>query len=588
MRVDDVVAEMKPEHFTSGRVPSRTTVSDRLAGIGIKDDFIQALADICSQDVRGRERLMQQVEALGDGTPFPRPAVSSPRGTVEAIAAELVLVQKRSLDVSDRLTRAMERATELERERNSANHMVLLLLTMVDALQRDIAMLARERDRLQASAGVQSLDDVEARLLRSADQRTIAESELNWAKEERGRADLLAEEAADQVRALTEELERLRGQVQASEIDPIPEARPELLGDGLGSNSWDIDEALAKAERHLEDRADRLDRIAAEMDRDNLSDNPLTGTFAPDNRAPEPAGSAGSAGSAASPPFLEPAGEPAGGSALQEALRNLAFASISSGPATFVEAITDLREKGSDGAADGIIGIVGREAAPAVIPALVTSLLSEGREGDCMRLLAAVGEQREPLALVLEALHRHGLTDAAFEVLDAVGRGRPPAMVGPVLMDLDRAGRARVIAAAGTGRRSDELRLLKEELDKAGWTSEGDVLHDEYLYRRRRDSTPTADASVLIGNSGAAVSSSREQSPPPPAYGLPLSTRVRATGGRPRGNRSGNHLRVHEVCESNIQIHLIARILNFPFDYTTSLVMDLLHDNALRVVTVSD
>ncbi|MFD9011083.1 hypothetical protein [Streptomyces sp. NPDC059552] len=585
MRVDDVVAEMKPEHFTSGRVPSRTTVSDRLAGIGIKDDFIQALADICSQDVRGRERLMQQVEALEDGTPFPRPAVSSPRGTVEAIAAELVLVQKRSLDVSDRLTRAMERATELERERNSANHMVLLLLTMVDALQRDIAMLARERDRLQASAGVQSLDDVEARLLRSADQRTIAESELNWAKEERGRADLLAEEAADQVRALTEELERLRGQVQASEIAPIPEARPELLGDGLGSNSWDIDEALAKAERHLEDRADRLDRIAAEMDRDNLSDNPLTGTFAPDNRAPEPAGSAGSA---ASPPFLEPAGEPAGGSALQEALRNLAFASISSGPATFVEAITDLREKGSDGAADGIIGIVGREAAPAVIPALVTSLLSEGREGDCMRLLAAVGEQREPLALVLEALHRHGLTDAAFEVLDAVGRGRPSAMVGPVLMDLDRAGRARVIAAARTGRPSDELRLLKEELDKAGWTSEGDVLHDEYLYRRRRDSTPTADASVLIGNSGAAVSSSREQSPPPPAYGLPLSTRVRATGGRPRGNRSGNHLRVHEVCESNIQIHLIAKILNFPFDYTTSLVMDLLHDNALRVVTVSD
>ncbi|MFI7355656.1 hypothetical protein ACIBTP_17080 [Streptomyces avidinii] len=582
MRVDDVVAEMKPEHFTSGRVPSRTTVSDRLAGIGIKDDFIQALADICSQDVRGRERLMQQVGALGDGTSSPRPAVSAPQGTVEAIAAELVLVQKRSLDVSDRLTRAMERATELERERNSANHMVLLLLTMVDALQRDIAVLARERDRLQASAGVQSLDDVEARLLRSADQRTIAESELNWAKEERGRADLLAEEAADQVRALTEELERLRGQVQASEIDPIPEARPELLRDALGSNSWDIDEALAKAERHLEDRADRLDRIAAEMDRDNLSDNPLTGAFVSDNRAAEPAGSA------APPPFLEPAGEPAGGSALQEALRNLALASISSGPATFVEAITDLREQGSDGAADGIIRIVGREAAPAVIPALVTSLLSEGREGDCMGLLAAVGEQRESLALVLEALHRHGLTDAAFEVLGAVGRGRPPAMVIPVLMDLDRAERVRVIAAARMGRPSDELRLLKEELDKAGWISEGDALHDEYLYRRRRDSTPTVDASVLTENSGAAVSSSREQGQPPPAYGLPLSTRVRATGGRPRGNRSGNHSRVHKVCESTIQIHRIAKILNLPFDYTTSLVMDLLNDNALRVVTVSD
>src|ERR1043165_7125173 len=64
MRVNDVLALLKPEHFVSGRVPSRSTVSERLAGVGVKQDFIEAIADVCSHDAAGRERLMGQVVAL--------------------------------------------------------------------------------------------------------------------------------------------------------------------------------------------------------------------------------------------------------------------------------------------------------------------------------------------------------------------------------------------------------------------------------------------------------------------------------------------------------------------------------------------
>lgn len=142
MRVDDVLTALKPEHFISGRVPGRTTVSDRLAGVGLKPDFIEAVADICSHDVAGRERLMKQVQALreraataerrGLGTAQPNRGDAQPDSA--ALAAEMVVVQQRSLAVADKLMRAMERAAELEQERNSANCPVSLDLAEIRPL----------------------------------------------------------------------------------------------------------------------------------------------------------------------------------------------------------------------------------------------------------------------------------------------------------------------------------------------------------------------------------------------------------------------------------------------------------------------
>ncbi|MBT3151177.1 hypothetical protein HTV45_09800 [Streptomyces sp. CHD11] len=273
MRVDDVHRKLTPEHFADGRVPSRSTVSERLAGVGLHRDFIEAIADVCSQDAVGRDRLLAQADSARRHA-----VVNAPKEADTGVALEnqLVIVQQRSIAVSDKLVRAMERASQLERERNEANQMVFVLLAMVDKLHRDIDALVRERDRIHDASSVHvELEEVQEHLVRSEQQRVTAEAELERARAEREKADRLAEEAAEQVHLLTEELARLRGQVPGPDTDssPPPQAVAPDLRNALGGTTDDIELALIKAARHLDDRADRLDQLASEIHLDNPPDN---------------------------------------------------------------------------------------------------------------------------------------------------------------------------------------------------------------------------------------------------------------------------------------------------------------------------
>ena len=63
------------------------------------------------------------------------------------MATQLIGTQRQSLELSNELIRAVQRNAELEKARNDANHMVLILLTLVDKLQRDIATLTAQRAR---------------------------------------------------------------------------------------------------------------------------------------------------------------------------------------------------------------------------------------------------------------------------------------------------------------------------------------------------------------------------------------------------------------------------------------------------------
>ncbi|MFF8975103.1 hypothetical protein [Streptomyces sp. NPDC014995] len=77
----------------------------------------------------------------------------------------------------------MERQQQLERERNDANQMVLILLAMLDKLQHDITTLNRESERLRVSnPAEQNVKQVYERLARSEQQRDTAEAELARAK----------------------------------------------------------------------------------------------------------------------------------------------------------------------------------------------------------------------------------------------------------------------------------------------------------------------------------------------------------------------------------------------------------------------
>ncbi|MFF5436724.1 hypothetical protein [Streptomyces achromogenes] len=280
LRLDDLLGELKPEHFENQIVPGRTTVADRLAGVNVRWDFVEAVADACSSSAAEYERLRRQARPLyeaavsalsgprGGGTgrqvrPLPRTG-SAPLDPVR----DLVVVQQRSLELSDQLMRALQRTAELEKARNDTHHMVLILLTLVDKLHRDIATLTAERDRATAaSQASEALGEVHEQLRHSEAQRTQAETELSRARAEREKADRLAEQSAEQVRRLTAELSRLRQQhgPAGPDADAVPEheATAPVLPEQRTSD--DIDIALMKATHILDTGAERLNQLAEEL-----------------------------------------------------------------------------------------------------------------------------------------------------------------------------------------------------------------------------------------------------------------------------------------------------------------------------------
>ncbi|MFF3432426.1 hypothetical protein [Streptomyces sp. NPDC002602] len=488
-RVDDVLAELKPEHFTSGKVPSRTTVSDRLAGIGLKIDFVEAIADICSNDAAGRDRLLGQVRALqkraGAGD-LDNPGSDSEghrhQDASAVLTAELVVVQKRSLEVSDKLMRALERVQELEKERNSANHMVLLLLTMVDKLQRDITALARERDRLRSSPapGHHSLDQVRARLVKSEEQRTTAESELERARAERHKADRLAEDAAEQVRVLTEELDLLRARIP----DPDTESSslstpPSSLQEALDNDAADIDQALAKAARHLDDSVGRLDRLADEIKLDNSPDNRAASEEEADNslvrllprRTPlswtEPDNSVwASPGEVLSIVRVLSLGN---GTTISDARETLTSAALSQPCGEMLETVALLRAAGYDAHADHLLTYAGERRPCEDIPMLIDALRADERSTDAYQILTAVGQKRYPRQVVeIVSLLRLAQHDAdAYQALAAVGRVRAANDVIQVIDSVAEEDGNWVLESARRDRRLKDMLPLVRALERA-------------------------------------------------------------------------------------------------------------------------
>jgi hypothetical protein len=447
MRVKDVVDALTPEHFTSGQVPSHSTVSSRLAGIGLQRDFVEAVADACTSDGADRERKMEEYRVLIAAVAT-RSSANRHRPDGPGVETELVRVQQRSLEVSDRLMRAMERATELERERNSANHMVLLLLAMVDKLHRDIATLSREQDRLRRSTPEQSaLEQVRERLAHSEQQRATADAELERARAERQRADQLAEEAAQQVRVLSEELKHLRDQgAQSAEEQSQPPVTSSLPAEtALDTEADDIDEALSKAARHLDDRADRLDRLAGELHSDNPPDNPATSTNAPDN-----------SGDDRGPSLPSDAGLPSAGDPQASMDRLLDLA-------------TTLRSRGLDKEADAVLAKEGRTRPVHALPEVVGTLRAHERHSDAFQILTAIGQHRPALEVVeaLGILRAAGLDADAYQVLSAVGRVHPVSGLIDVLGYTKPADAEWLLTAACRDRALEDLEPLRRLLQRA-------------------------------------------------------------------------------------------------------------------------
>jgi stress response protein SCP2 len=606
MRMDDVLEQLTPEHFADERIPSRSTMSERLAGIGLRDDFVQAIADICSKNAADRAQLLAQAETARQSAS--RAASDTEVGS-SAVEAELVIVQQRSIAVSDKLVRAMERAAQLERERNDANQMVLVLLAMVDKLRRDTDTLTRERDRLRASRSVHTeLEQVHEQLARSEHQRVTAETELERARAERQKADQLAEEAAEQVRLLTEELERLRGEVPDPDADhsaQLPTAAPDLQ-DALNSAADDIDLALVKAARHLDDRADRLDQLASELHLDNHPDNLPASTDAPDNLSDN-----------ALIPREEDAtltpeevftnvrsmvnnGED---QTRAESLLRRAGRGLSVADAMRTAAL--LQGHGLTSQATQLIFDAAANTPASDMPALVSGLRSLERDAELYQILNQVA-RTWPASAIVDAVTC--LRDAeqhsdAYQVLSAVGRDCPPVEVLKVLARVDERDAQWVLDAACRDRSLDELPPLAEALQRF---RRADAKTVERAHRQREETaareaalTPRPRPARLLTNDGeqetSEVSDEKFVRPYAMAGGdaarshvLPLDTVVRTTAHASQlTGQLPEHQRVCRLCREPHDISQIAQQLSIPLGVARILVADLLESGLLAVQSAS-
>ncbi|MCX5055052.1 hypothetical protein [Streptomyces sp. NBC_00474] len=488
---DDVLEQLTPEHFSSGRIPGRSTIGERLAGVRLDDEFVQAIADVCSgDDAALREQMLAEARALTSRKNHTRP----PQGTAgkadtTALANELVAVQRRSLILQDKLMRAWERAMELDRERSRSHQMVMVLLTMVDKLHRDITTLTAERDRLrEREHRPQRLETVRKQLARSEEQRRTAEAELNRAREERNKADRLAEEAAEQIRTLNEELERLR-QHTGQPDNPPPLTVHSLSapgGEDFEATADDIDDALAKASRHLDDGARRLDRLASGLYQDDSPDN---------SAVPAETGEV-----AEQPDTKIPTNEDMRLGILKQ-LREMKdhgspFVSLAlTPPADFIVEVMRILLGSEQGQNDWdlayeLLDIAGTEGTPSHICDLIAELRSHGN-GDlyAYKLLSVVGATRPPGALIdiVAALRESQQAADAYQLLTAVGRNSPAWFLSPIVLLLSRADATWLIEAVVAERSAEDIDMVRDMLGQGGHKHYVELLSAPHARKRSLD-----------------------------------------------------------------------------------------------------
>ncbi|MEU6381903.1 hypothetical protein [Streptomyces sp. NPDC046909] len=479
LRLDDVRPLLTPEHFSSGRVPSRSTISERLAGVRLEEDFVQAIADVCSgDDAALREQLLQEAAALTSRDRGIRPPYGAARLGTAVPASELVAEQRRSLALQDRLLRAMERAVELEHERTGAHRMVCVLLTMVDKLQRDIAALSAKRDKLQDRADEHhTLDTMREQLARSEEQRRTAEASLQRARDERSRGDRLAEEAAEQIRTLTAELEQLRQQAagQPDNSPPFTVSHPTApMAQDVETAADDIDDALVKASRHLDDGAQRLDDLARELHQDNAPDIPATAVSAGEEAA-EPGGAETQDSDVLAQDILKMLRR------MREGHSSFVDLALTASADFIVGLMWVVLYYGKDEneweMAYDLMEIAADQATPSHICALITELHARSGEMYAHRLLSVIATQRPPIGVVdiVAALRESQQPADAYQLLSAVGRGRPAWYIQPIVLLLSSSDAAWLLDAVTAERTPLDIATLRAILRDSG--------HEQYAER---------------------------------------------------------------------------------------------------------
>lgn len=276
------------DHFADGNIPSRSTVSNRLGGQGLEEDwpFIEAVADACSASNTDRERRLNSVRPMWEKAR--RAPTSIMASQPNEGAQEVARLQQYTVETSQRLAQAWDRVAELEQTHRGAEKLAIFLLGMVVSLSQQVEKLTEQRDRVGRYDGT-GLADLEERLARSEGQRDRAEAELARARAEQDRAERLAAQARAHTAALEEKLNALRPHDQSETPSlasalALPDHQP-----GEDTSAEVIDQVLHQVAEHIDNGTRHLDHLAERMDTESPLDNASISVDTVDIKVPTPA-----------------------------------------------------------------------------------------------------------------------------------------------------------------------------------------------------------------------------------------------------------------------------------------------------------
>ncbi|GAA1108063.1 tetratricopeptide repeat protein [Kitasatospora arboriphila] len=255
----------------SERVPySKTRVGEYLSGDPVpEEDFVLLLVAVTIPEPQRCARLQAEGRRLLSEARDPKDRHTNQDGD-GSLAGKLERVRAQQVETYERLTRALERQTELQETAKHSTQLVIVLLSMINTLAGRVHTLSAEREELLGQAGDRrELEDTQQRLTRALDQERRAKEELERARDKQRQAEDLAARVQQQVDELTHSLDRLRARDHGTD--------PSAASDGsthttAGSTNVvadpvadDIDQALAQAASVNDTDEQTLQRITDEL-----------------------------------------------------------------------------------------------------------------------------------------------------------------------------------------------------------------------------------------------------------------------------------------------------------------------------------
>ncbi|MEU6934374.1 hypothetical protein AB0A05_35150 [Streptomyces sp. NPDC046374] len=190
---------------------STSQVSTLLSGRIPPRDFVIRLVEVTVPPMLRERRQAEALRLLQDAEHPPGPAPKPAPAPAQDSALALAQTQAEQIQVYERLTRALEQEGELRQAAENSARLVWVLLGVVNTLEERVHKLSGERDGLAAQVAGGELEEAQKRIERAEEQRATAESELARAQDKRRQAEDLADRLRREIEALTDDLDRLRG-----------------------------------------------------------------------------------------------------------------------------------------------------------------------------------------------------------------------------------------------------------------------------------------------------------------------------------------------------------------------------------------